>query len=250
MAVLSAIGAESTLGEEPRGTHHPLLSSQVAFEQSAVYSDARSRHAVQDTGPTYAGGIGDRLFASAALRAVMSLFVLNPDQVFYQREVARRADVSLRSAQLALKRLVDLGFVSATRSGNRMYYSVLPSRAFDALREWAIPEIALVPVLRESLESLSGLVEMAFVYGSAATGEDTATSDIDLMIVGTADSAELYAAVRGAEARLGRDVNITHYDPEEFLSKIAHGAHFVTSVIRSPLIWLLGRESSGDYGIE
>jgi len=213
----------------------------VVQEASTAYTAAASP-TMEVGSPVRSGQWSDRLFASTGMRRVLSLFVLQPERVFYQREVARSADVPLRSAQLALDRLVGLGLVEAERSGNRVHYSAVRSPAFDALREWAIPEVALVPLLREALEPLGDAIEMAFVYGSTASGEDTAASDIDLMIVGEVDTYALYDALQGLYERFGRVVNITHYDAPEFREKLVTGSHFITTVMQAPVLWVLGED--------
>jgi predicted nucleotidyltransferase len=180
------------------------------------------------------------------VRRVLSLFVLQPERVFYQREVARSADVPLRSAQLALDRLVGLGLIKAERSGNRVHYSAVRSPAFDALRQWAIPEVALVPLLREALEPLGDAIEMAFVYGSTASGEDTAASDIDLMVVGEVDTYDVIQALEPVRGRVGREINISRYAPEEFQTKLREGAHFVTAVMSGPILRVIDKQGSRD----
>jgi hypothetical protein len=106
----------------------------IVREASALYGQAAP--ATQETtAPMRAGQWSDRLFASVGVRRVLSLFVLQPERVFYQREVARAADIPLRSAQLALGRLVGLGLIDAERSGNRVHYSAIRSPVFDSLRE-------------------------------------------------------------------------------------------------------------------
>ena len=234
VAILGPVSAASALTGDAAG-------SEMAAESRAAYVSAANRAATQQV-TTFTGGAGDRLFASRGTRRVLSLFVLHPGREFYQREVARLAGVSLRSAQLALGRLVSLGLVDARSSGNRMHYVSVPSAAFDALRGWAIPEVALVPVLREALEPLGDAIEMAFVYGSTASGEDTATSDIDLMVVGEVDSYALYDATQRLHERFGRVVNITHYDAAEFREKMASGSHFIMTVMRAPVLWVLGED--------
>lgn len=241
VAVLCPIDASSASPMANRGDGAPPSDVTIVREASALYVPVAP--ATQEaSAPMRVGQWSDRLFASVGVRRVLSLFVLQPERVFYQREVARSADVPLRSAQLALARLVGLGLVAAERSGNRMYYSALRSSAFDSLREWAIPEVALVPLLREALEPLGDAIEMAFVYGSTASGQDTATSDIDLMIVGEVDTYALYDALQGLYERFGRVVNVTHYDAAEFREKLATGSHFITTVMQAPVLWVLGED--------
>lgn len=239
----------------PLGSDHPPAEgADGGVAEPELVREPRAAYAEQSTGrrgsrqpvTAFVGGLGDRLFSSRAARRVLSLFVLHPDREFYQREVARLSGVPLRSAQLALERLVSLGLVDSVRSGNQMHYSAVPSAAFDALRAWAIPEVALVPVLREALEPLGEAVEMAFVYGSTATGEDTAASDIDLLVVGEGGTYGVIEALEPVREGVGREINVSRYSPAEFRQKLAEGSHFVATVMKGPILWVIG-EGRADH---
>lgn len=236
VAVIGPVAGERALTAEPAEG----AAAEVVRESSVAYGTRTSPESSRQPVTAFVGGAGDRLFASRAARRVLSLFVLHPGRAFYQREVARLAEVPLRSAQLALERLVALGLVDAVRSGNQLHYSAIPSAAFDALRAWAIPEVALVPVLREALEPLGDAIEMAFVYGSTASGEDTAISDIDLMVVGEGDTYDVIHALESVRERVGREINVSRYTPDEFREKLTAGSHFVTAVMNSPILRVLG----------
>jgi len=217
----------------------------VVEEPTAVYGRATGERAPSTrTIPEDPSG----LFPSAGVRAVLSLFVLHPDREFYQREVARLARVPLRSAQLALGRLERLGLIESRPSGNRVHYRVVPSAAFEGLKTWALPEVALVPVLRDTLAPLAGAVEFAFVFGSTAEGTYSATSDVDLMVVGSTGSAELFDALQSAEETLGREVNVTLYTVEEFDARVSERAHFIDAVLDRPRLWVVGEEKAAAHG--
>jgi len=244
VAVIVPVGSERPTAAADAGS---AAAPELVQESRAAYAEqSADRQSSRQPVTAFVGGVGDRLFSSRAARKVLSLFVLHPDREFYQREVARLSGVPLRSAQLALERLVSLGLVDSARSGNQMHYSAVPSAAFDALRAWAIPEVALVPVLREALEPLGSAIEMAFVYGSTATGEDTAASDIDLMVVGEGGTYGVIEALEPLREQVGREINVSRYSPSEFREKLAEGSHFVTTVMRSPILWVIG-EGRADY---
>jgi predicted nucleotidyltransferase len=100
-------------------------------------------------------------------------------------------------------------------------------------------------VLREALALLSSRIRAAFVYGSIAKGEDTATSDIDLMVIGERLSyADLFGALEEASARLGRKVAPTIYSPKELARRVRQDNAFVTRVLQQPKLWLFGDESA------
>jgi predicted nucleotidyltransferase len=80
---------------------------------------------------------------------------------------------------------------------------------------------ALADVLREALAPASGLIRAAFVYGSVAEGDDTAASDIDLMVIGEGLTyADLFAALEAASMRLGRKIAPTIYSPKEVRRRV------------------------------
>jgi predicted nucleotidyltransferase len=84
------------------------------------------------------------------------------------------------------------------------------------------------------------------VYGSVARSEEHARSDIDVLVIGDLGLADLTPALRKAEARLGRDVNVTSYSPAEFRRKAAARDHFLTEVLRGPKQFVKGDQGDVD----
>ena len=83
---------------------------------------------------------------------------------------------------------------------------------------------ALADVLRGALAPLAERISAAFVYGSVAKGQDTSTSDIDLMVVSdTLTYADIFAALEETADRLGRPVNPTVYSREELGKRVKKG---------------------------
>jgi len=60
--------------------------------------------------------------------------------------------------------------------------------------------------------------------------------------MGEVGLAELSPALRKAEKRLGREVNVTNYSADEFRKKVAEGDHFLTTVLKSSLQFLKGEQ--------
>ena len=73
-------------------------------------------------------------------------------------------------------------------------------------------------------------------------GEETAGSDIDLLIVGKAKLEDVLASLGNVEASLRRPVNPTVYSPAEFRTKLTTGNHFLNSVVRGDKVFLIGDE--------
>lgn len=83
----------------------------------------------------------------------------------------------------------------------------------------------------------------AFVFGSVARRQDTASSDVDLMVVSDAVTyAELFGVLTEGEGRLGRRVNPTVYAPAELERGVREKNSFVCRVLDQPKIWLMGED--------
>ncbi|HYL75484.1 MAG TPA: nucleotidyltransferase domain-containing protein [Bryobacteraceae bacterium] len=90
-------------------------------------------------------------------------------------------------------------------------------------------------------------MRVAFVYGSIAEGSESASTDVDIMVVGDKLSfREIVAVLQDAQRELRREVNPSVYSVDEFSRKIAAGQHFVSTVVEGPKIFLIGDD--GELG--
>ena len=115
---------------------------------------------------------------------------------------------------------------------------------FDELRAIVRKTFGLADVLREALADLAERIDVAFVYGSVASGEDTAGSDIDLLLAGRRLSyPDVMAALGDAEASLGRKVSPTIYSASQLRWKLDDDNAFVRRVVDRSKIFLIGSPS-------
>jgi predicted nucleotidyltransferase len=183
------------------------------------------------------------IFASPTLVDVLGIFLTHPERDYYQRELVALSGSRLSQVQRDLRRLERAGLVSASRRGNRVYYRIASGHpAFADLQQVFVKTVAVADVLREALEPLRGDIDVAFIYGSMAGGNELAASDIDVFIVGDAPVRRVVACLSDAEERLGREVNATIYTPVDLLCRIAGKEPFVSEVLRGPKLWIVGDE--------
>ena len=97
----------------------------------------------------------------------------------------------------------------------------------------------MADVLKKTLKSLADL-SFAFVYGSFASGEMGPKSDVDLFMIGNVPLPVLTRAVRTAESKLGREVQYSIFDGEEFLRKLKKGDDFIRQVVLGHKIMIVG----------
>jgi predicted nucleotidyltransferase len=191
---------------------------------------------------TNPGRVSGLLFGSTR-RDVLALLLGRPDERFYLREILRAVGGGSGAVQRELKQLVEAGLVERDARGHQVYFSANRNAAiFPELQAIIEKTAGAVDVLRASLATLlgQGRVEVAFVYGSVASGKKTTRSDVDLLVVGDVPLVEIVPALRAAEARLGREVNPTVYPLKEFRDKVKRGAPFLKRILAGPKLFVAG----------
>ena len=187
--------------------------------------------------------MADALFPKVRQRVLAVLFS-NPDRSFYANEVIALAQSGTGAVQRELAALLDAGLLLTTKRGNQKHFQANSAApVFAELRGLVLKTMGLADVLRAALAPLEAQISTAFVYGSVAKQQDTAHSDIDVLIVSaTLGYADVFGALEGATVQLGRKVNLTLYTPEDITKRMAQDNAFVTRVLQQPKIWLIGSE--------
>ena len=188
-------------------------------------------------------GVADALFTKVQQRVLAVLFG-NPGRSFYANEVIALAGSGTGAVQRELARLEAAGLATVTRMGNQKHYQAnAAAPVFAELRGLVLKTSGLADVLRAALAPLVVQVSSAFVYGSVAKGQDTAQSDIDLMVVSeTLTYADLFAVLETATHQLGRKVNPTVHSRKEFDKRMRADNAFIKRVWSQPKLWVLGEE--------
>ncbi len=146
-----------------------------------------------------------------------------------------------------MRALVHGGILESRREGTRAYFrAATASPLFPELHGLIQKTAGVMPTLRDLLRPFEAQIASAFVYGSIARRQEHAHSDVDLLVVSDLGLADLAPVLRKAEARLGREVNVTSYAKLEFRKKAAAKEHFLSQVLRGPKQFVRGEESDLD----
>lgn len=188
--------------------------------------------------------VADALFTKVQQR-VLAVLYGNVDRQFFGSEIIRLAASGSGAVQRELTRLTRADLVTIRRVGRQKFYQANPGASvFNELRALVLKTSGLADQLRAALAPRAGDIRCAFVFGSVAKHEDTATSDIDLFVISDLIAyAELFALLEPVSAALGRTVNPTLYPTSEFETRRANRNAFVTRMLKQPRIWIVGDES-------
>ena len=185
--------------------------------------------------------LSDLLFPNQYRRKVLGLLLMRPEQQIHLRELARVIGAAPGTLKKELDALCEAGLLRAERVGNQVRFCANTAHpVFPELQALIRKTIGLADALRLSLAPLAGRIDAAFIFGSMASGTESAGSDIDLMVVGDAGFAEIVDATYAAQATLGREINPKVMSASEWQTKKAERNAFLQDVLNKPRIMLIG----------
>ena len=180
-------------------------------------------------------------------QGVLAATLTRPEKWWYLSELAEFLGTRPSSLQRELKSLEQSSILQKRKDGRRTYFKAeTRSPIFRELRSIFEKTVGLIPILITALNPFENKIICAFVYGSVARREERASSDVDLMVIGSAGLADLAPALRKAERRLGREINVTNYSRDEFRKKVADGDHFLNTVLKGDLQFVKGEQRDLD----
>ena len=181
---------------------------------------------------------------SSKIRAeVFRLLFGVTDQALHMREIERRSGYAIGTIQSELKKLLRLDLVKKRRDGNRLYYRANKDHPlYPDIHHLVLKTTGLVEVLQMALKPVSGISVM-FVFGSIASREEKAESDIDLMVIGLIGLRKLTALLSDASTQIDREINPYVLNAGEFIKRKQNRDHFITRVLETPRIFIIGSEN-------
>jgi predicted nucleotidyltransferase len=184
--------------------------------------------------------LSDALFTETQQK-VLGLLYGQPDRSFYTKEILRLTGMGVATIKRELDRMLAAGILRMTRIGNQHHYQANPQCPIYAeLLVIVKKTFGVTEVIRRALEPLVGKIDRAFIFGSVASGKETATSDIDLLIIGDAGFAEVVSALYPVQETLSREVNPKIYRKEEWTRMKNAKDAIVSEVMAKPHMEVIG----------
>jgi predicted nucleotidyltransferase len=188
--------------------------------------------------------LGTGLFGKGRRNVLGALFK-NPDRQMYLREIISTAGVGPGQVQRELENLHRLRLILREEDAGRVYYRPNPDAPiFEELRNIVFKTFGVADALRKALEPYRKRIDLAFIYGSVARETDTASSDIDLMIVSDRlGPSDIVEDLEKVESSLQRRINSLFIGKAEFVKRVGKADHFLGRVLDRPRIMIVGEEA-------
>jgi len=192
----------------------------------------------------------DDLFGNPNNVRVLRHLILYPSPVITGRGIARELGMSHATCIRSLNNLVDLGMLTRKRVGSSATYELAESSAIltDILEPAFRTESQLLQGLVDTmLVGIKGKVIAAYLYGSVARGEDTPSSDVDMLLIlkqpGDKPAVEEALARNKEQAYKSYRVGVSAitYDLDRFKRMKAQKHPLITEVAKEGVL-LFGKE--------
>ena len=181
------------------------------------------------------------LLSSRARAEIFRLLLSGTGKELHVREIERRSGLNDSTLRQELRKLIRLDLVQSRKDSNRVYYRAKTENPlYPEIRNLVLKTTGLADVFKSALEDKR--IRMAFVFGSIARGEEKAGSDVDLMVIGQLGLRDLSRLLSGIEEKIGREVNPHVLHEEEFRRRIRAKEHFVSNVMETPKIFIVGSQ--------
>lgn len=193
----------------------------------------------------------DALFGSKTRVKLLHLFLNNPGQSFYVREITRKIDEQINSVRRELANMLTVGVITSDSADNKLYYQVnqryeyyLPLKAIFGDN---VSETNVVPAtadessyeLSTTIRSIPGLT-LAVLSGVLVRG---ATSTVDILLVGNVPPAKVKTALKTIERIEGRDINYSVLSYDEFYYRLSVRDRFITEILNGKHSIVIDRDN-------
>ena len=169
----------------------------------------------------------EKLFGSNTRVKILKLFLLNPAEKFYIRQLARDLRLQLNSVRRELENLENFGILTSDikneiaeeeKSGSagqeKKYFRANPDFVlFDEIRALMVKaQILYEKDFVRKLQSM-GKVKLLVLTGLFVNNPNTL---IDILLVGKINKIKLVKLIKELELELGKEINYTVFEPKEF----------------------------------
>jgi predicted nucleotidyltransferase len=167
---------------------------------------------------------------SKARQRLLTYYFTNPSARLHLRELAARLAIDPSNLSKELARLEREGLFRSEINGRQKYFQL--NRAYPLyaeVRGIVSKTIGAPSLIAEALQKVPG-VEDAWLYGSFASNQRDANSDIDVLLIGSPPAEPLAEVIRKLERQLGREIGYTVMTQKEFVSRLARKDAFLENV--------------------
>jgi predicted nucleotidyltransferase len=181
------------------------------------------------------------LISSRVRVKLLMLLTLFPDTGMNINELSRKTGYAPRGVEKELKNLLSGGILKRDIVGNQHRYQLDPRcPILQEIKSIMNKTVGVAELVKQAITPAEREIDVAFIYGSFASGDYSNDSDIDLFVVGRVSGLELAGLLGPVQNEVGRAINPVLFSPEEFKERRSRDDHFLSRVLDGPIVMLMG----------
>lgn len=142
---------------------------------------------------------------------LLGVFLLKPNLEMHQAEVIEKSKLSRMTVRNITRVFKKNHILKESKKGDLILYSIADNAVVKHLKI-----LINISNIYESIKTLEGEGIEIFLFGSAARGEDTENSDIDLLIISDSGKDAILETIESVAKKLNREVNPLIYRSIEY----------------------------------
>jgi len=182
------------------------------------------------------------LFISKVRVKLIKVFLGNPQEIFYVRELVRLTGEEINAVRRELMRMEEKGIAAKEGRGNRIYYHIRREYLFyNELVRLAAKTTGLGQAIIKNKNKL-GKISFAFISGRLVRRRPHREDDVDFLIVGDVILPQLSAVVGRFESEMKREINYSAMNKDEFEFRKKRRDPFILKILAQSRVMLIGDE--------
>lgn len=183
------------------------------------------------------------LTKSKLRRKILVYFFTNPESYLYLREIANRIDEDPGNLSKELTILSREGIFNVENKGTLKFFQLNKDYPlYEELDRIIFKTSGVEGSLKKIVTKLIN-IEIAFIFGSYAQGEQDSISDVDLMIIGNPNEDKLISKIGRLENQIGREINYHIFSQTDWRRKIKNKDPFVDNILQKKKVYLIGDDN-------
>ena len=182
-------------------------------------------------------------FISKVRVKLIKVFLTNPQEIYYIRQLTRKTDEQINAVRRELERLEKVGAVRKEARANRLYYQMRPDYLFyDELLAMVAKTTGLGEALIKNRNKL-GKIKFIMLSGRLIKHKAKVNPDmIDLLLIGEVVLPQVTVLVQLEEKKRNIEINYTAMTLQEFEFRKKRRDPFILEILFSSRIMLIGQE--------
>ncbi len=173
---------------------------------------------------------------------MLELFFLNPEEMYYVREISREIHEQVNAVRRELARLLGAGLLKSEERGNRLYYYL--NKRYPYYQEFLqmiVKSTGLGKKIRQRRRKL-GTLEFVMFSGKYVSGMTPGKDEVDMLFIGEVVLSELKELIKNEEERLGREINYAVFSSEEFDFRKTRRDPFILDILYGSRVMVIGSD--------